>query len=322
MEILKAVDIKKKFEAHQALSGVSISCQEGTIFGLLGPNGAGKTTLIRIINQITAPDSGEVFFNGEKLQPEHIKQIGYLPEERGLYKKMKTGEQALYFARLKGMSKHDAMERLKFQFEKFDIMPWWNKKVEELSKGMAQKVQFITTILHQPKLLIFDEPFSGFDPINANLLKSEILALKENGASIIFSTHNMASAEEICDRIALINNSKKILDGEINEVKNNFKTNTYEISFEGKYNKFKAALTADYEILNSSEVSGNSIVNVRMKNPANSNFMLKTMTDCGKVASFKEVIPSINDIFIQAISNEKDKDRSTEEESTTRPSSI
>ncbi len=305
MEILKAVDIKKTFEAHQALSGVSITCKEATIFGLLGPNGAGKTTLIRIINQITAPDSGEVFFNGKRLQPHHIKQIGYLPEERGLYKKMKTGEQALYFARLKGMSRTDALKRLKFQFDKFDIMPWWNKKVEELSKGMAQKVQFITTILHQPKLLIFDEPFSGFDPINANLLKSEILELKENGASIIFSTHNMASAEEVCDKIALINNSKKILDGEISEIKNSFKTNTYEIIFDGKYNKFKAALTADYEILSTEEKKGENIIKVRLKNPANSNNMLTTMADCGKISSFRELIPSIQDIFIQAVGEGK-----------------
>src|SRR5690554_1014699 len=217
MDILKVENIIKAYANHLALNNVSLSVPKGSIFGLLGPNGAGKTTLIRIVNQITGPDSGKVYFNGQPLAPEHIGQIGYLPEERGLYKKMKVGEQALYLARLKGMSKHDAMVRLKHWFDKFEIGSWWHKKVEELSKGMAQKVQFITTVLHEPQLLILDEPFSGFDPINANLIKKEILELREKGATIILSTHNMGSVEEICDHIALINNSRKVLSGEVRD---------------------------------------------------------------------------------------------------------
>jgi ABC-2 type transport system ATP-binding protein len=227
MEILKTENIIKDFEGHRALSDVSINVDESCVFGLLGPNGAGKTTLIRIINQITAADSGNVFLFGEKLRPEHIQDIGYLPEERGLYKKMKVGEQAMYFAQLKGMAKQDASSELKQLFEKFEIHDWWDKKVEELSKGMQQKVQFITTIVHKPKLLIFDEPFSGFDPINAEILKNEIIELKNNGASIIFSTHNMASVEEVCDHIALINNSEKILDGKVTDIKNQFKNKCF-----------------------------------------------------------------------------------------------
>ena len=233
MKILETQNIVKQFENHRALSEVSISVEQGTIFGLLGPNGAGKTTLIRIINQITAPDEGNVFLFGEKLKPEHIKNIGYLPEERGLYKKMKVGEQALYLSQLKGLSKRDALKKLKYWFEKFEIASWWDKKVEDLSKGMQQKVQFIVTIIHDPELLIFDEPFSGFDPINVNIIKDEILNLKENGATIIFSTHNMASVEELCDNIALINNGKSILSGEISSVKEDFKTNTYSITYKG-----------------------------------------------------------------------------------------
>jgi len=219
MELFEARNVNKVFASTQALTDVSISVKEQSIFGLLGPNGAGKTTLIRIINQITAPDSGEIFLNGRKMNRADISHIGYLPEERGLYKKMKIGEQAIYLAQLKGMSHRDAAKNLKHWFEKFDIMPWWNKKVEELSKGMQQKVQFITTVVHQPKLLIFDEPFSGFDPINANLLKKEILNLKAEGATIIFSTHNMGSVEELCDHIALINKSKKIEDGPTDEIR-------------------------------------------------------------------------------------------------------
>jgi ABC-2 type transport system ATP-binding protein len=229
MELLVTEGIVKQYEGHRALSQVSISVEEGTIFGLLGPNGAGKTTLIRIINQITAPDEGNVFLFGEKIQPNHIKDIGYLPEERGLYKKMKVMEQALYFAQLKGMSKQNAKMKLNELFEKFEIRSWSDKKVEELSKGMQQLVQFVTTIAHSPKLLIFDEPFSGFDPINVELLKSAILELKKNGSTIIFSTHNMASVEELCDHIALINKSEKILDGKVSDIKQQHKPDTYEI---------------------------------------------------------------------------------------------
>ena len=229
MDIFSANNIVKTFAGHTALDDVSINVKEGSIFGLLGPNGAGKTTLIRIINQIFAPDKGELLFNSKPLNPKHVEQIGYLPEERGLYKKMKVGEQAIYLARLKGLSKQDALTRLKYWFEKFEIEEWWDKKVEELSKGMQQKIQFIVTILHEPKLLIFDEPFSGFDPINTNLLKEEILNLKKNGSTVIFSTHNMASVEELCDDISLINKSRVILYGGMEAIRQKYKSNTYEV---------------------------------------------------------------------------------------------
>src|SRR5450759_5303549 len=233
MILLEVEKVVKQFAGHLALDSVSLTVPENTIYGLLGPNGAGKTTLIRIINQITGPDSGELFLNGKKLMPSDVQLIGYLPEERGLYKKMKVGEQALYLAQLKGMTKSDALKALKYWFEKFEIEAWWDKKVEELSKGMAQKVQFITTILHEPKLLIFDEPFSGFDPINADLMRDEILELRKNGATVIFSTHNMASVEELCDDIALINKSKKILEGKVSDIKKTYRSNSYELSYNG-----------------------------------------------------------------------------------------
>ena len=229
MNFLETEDVVKQYANHLALNKVSIQVPEGKIFGLLGPNGAGKTTLIRIINRITAPDSGTVRFNGRESRPEDIYQIGYLPEERGLYKKMKVGEQAIYLAQLKGLSYSEARTRLTHWFEKFDIMPWWNKKLEELSKGMQQKVQFIITVIHEPSLLIFDEPFSGFDPVNAERLKQEILELKEKGHTIIFSTHNMASVEEICDNIALINKSQVVLSGNVAEVRNRFRNNTFTL---------------------------------------------------------------------------------------------
>ncbi len=301
MEILKTVNLVKRFENHTALSGVSINAEEGKIFGLLGPNGAGKTTLIRIINQITAPDEGEVYFSGKKIKPEHVSQIGYLPEERGLYKKMKVGEQALYFAQLKGMKKNDAIKKLKDWFIKFEIETWWNRKVEELSKGMQQKVQFITTILHEPKLLIFDEPFSGFDPINATILKEEILNLKENGSSIIFSTHNMGSVEEICDNIALIDNSKKILDGSVKDIKQNFKSNTYEIVFEGYFNKHEATLSANYKIINVETENEKHTLKIELLNGSSTNDLISKMVTFGNVISFKEIIPSMNDIFIKVV---------------------
>ena len=253
MVLFQANDIVKEYVGHKALSSVSISVKEASVFGLLGPNGAGKTTLIRIINQITAPDSGELYFDGRPMKAEDIYQIGYLPEERGLYKKMKVGEQALYLAQLKGMSKKDALKNLKYWFEKFEIQAWWGKKVVELSKGMAQKVQFITTVIHQPKLLIFDEPFTGFDPINTNLIKNEILELKKNGTTIIFSTHNMASVEEICDHIALINQSKKILDGQIDQVKETFKTNTFEIEYRGDTPDLQRQLGSGFKVIEHDE---------------------------------------------------------------------
>lgn len=301
MEIFQANDIVKEYVGHVALSSVSISVKEASIFGLLGPNGAGKTTLIRIINQITAPDSGELFFNGRRMKANDIYQIGYLPEERGLYKKMKVGEQALYLAQLKGMSKKDALKSLKYWFEKFEIQAWWGKKVEELSKGMAQKVQFITTVIHQPKLLIFDEPFSGFDPINANLLKNEILELKKKGTTIIFSTHNMSSVEEICDHIALINQSKKILDGQIDEVKERFKSNTFEIIYKGESDNLQEKLGSHFDILDHDTDSHLKQLKVKFLNGNSNNDLLKILMTQFEIVSFKETIPSMNDVFIRVV---------------------
>src|SRR5512133_1785136 len=236
MALFEARNVSKQFVNHLALDNVSLSVPEKCIYGLLGPNGAGKTTLIRIINQITGPDTGELFLNGRKLTPSDVQTIGYLPEERGLYKKMKVGEQSLYLAQIKGLPKAEAMRRLKYWFKKLDIVDWWGKKVEELSKGMQQKVQFITTILHEPKLLIFDEPFTGFDPVNANLIKNEILYLRERGATIIFSTHNMASVEELCDNITLINKGKAILEGSVSEIRTKWAANEYDLVFDGEVN--------------------------------------------------------------------------------------
>jgi len=268
----------------------------------LGPNGAGKTTLIRIINQITAPDKGNVFINGEKISSKHISKIGYLPEERGLYKKMKVGEQALYLCQLKGMSKSDALKSLKKWFEKFEIQTWWDKKVEELSKGMQQKIQFIITILHKPEILIFDEPFSGFDPINTNILKEEILELRKNGATIIFSTHNMASVEEICDHIALINKSKKILDGDINYIRNTYASDIFEINFDGYFNKLESTLTSDYKIAEVIENSHGAKMKVEVLNKEmKSNDLLNRMTQFGSISLFQKHLPSMNDIFIKLV---------------------
>ena len=303
-QTLVAENVVKKYSSHLALDKVSISVPEGCIFGLLGPNGAGKTTLIRIINQITAPDEGTVYINGEKLSAKHIAQIGYLPEERGLYKKMAVGEQALYLCQLKGMKKADAMRELKKWFEKFEIQNWWNKKVEELSKGMQQKVQFITTILHKPKLLIFDEPFSGFDPINANLLKQEILELKKNGSTIIFSTHNMSSVEEICDYIALINKSKKILDGEVNAIRRDYAPDIYEVQYSGYFNKMIATLTSDYKILDVKEFEGGSKMSIELLNKEmTNNDIISRLTNFGNIESFQKALPSMNDIFIRVVNN-------------------
>lgn len=304
MNTLVAENIEKRFSNHLALDDVSIAVPEGSIFGLLGPNGAGKTTLIRIINQITAPDKGQVFINGEQLSSKHIANIGYLPEERGLYKKMKVGEQAIYLCQLKGMSRINALKGLKYWFEKFEIQAWWDKKVEELSKGMQQKVQFIITVLHKPKLLIFDEPFSGFDPINANLLKEEILQLKKEGSTIIFSTHNMASVEEICDYIALINKSKKILDGNINTVRENHASNIYEISFDGYFDKLSSTLTSDYKILDLSETKLGSKIKIEILNEKmKSNDLISKMCEYGNINTFNKHLPSMNDIFIKVVGN-------------------
>lgn len=303
MELFRAENIVKRYAKHTALDDVSISVEEGKIFGLLGPNGAGKTTLIRIINQITAPDEGHVFFGDTPLCSKHIENIGYLPEERGLYKKMKVGEQALYLARLKGLDNKSAKKQLKDWFEKFEISTWWDKKVEELSKGMQQKVQFITTVLHKPKLLIFDEPFSGFDPINANRLKQEILDLKEQGSTIIFSTHNMSSVEELCDHIALINNSKKILDGNITEIRQNYRSDIFEVGFGEKFNKMDLAINANYEIIEIKKQGQENKVKLHLKNKMSSNELLQQLMTAGEISSFKEMLPTMNDIFIKAVEN-------------------
>ena len=309
MEFFEAKDVTKRYADHLALDDVNISVKEGSIFGLLGPNGAGKTTLIRIINRITAPDTGEVFLNGEKLKPEHISDIGYLPEERGLYKKMKVGEQALYLSRLKGLSKKDALKRLKYWFEKFEIQAWWNKKVEELSKGMQQKIQFIITILHEPKLLIFDEPFSGFDPINANLMKQEILNLRDNGATIIFSTHNMSSVEELCDDINLINNAKSILNGNVDYIKKQYSTNEFEFTFSGDFNLLQSTLTTNYELIEHKKLEDKFRIKVKLMNNITTNQLLQSVIPCGNILSFNEVIPSVNDVFIRVVEEQDAKEK-------------
>ncbi len=301
MELFEAKNIDKVFAATQALTNVSISVKEQSIFGLLGPNGAGKTTLIRIINQITAPDRGEVFLNGKKLTRKDISKIGYLPEERGLYKKMKIGEQAIYLAQLKGLSRQEATRNLKQWFEKFGIMPWWNKKVEELSKGMQQKVQFVTTVVHKPTLLIFDEPFSGFDPINTNLIKQEILKLREDGATVIFSTHNMGSVEELCDNIALINKSVKIEDGATDEIRNKYKSNIYEIKYRGEFEKISHALGHQYKIIDHSESGKENQLKVQYLNGNSNNELLQSLIPVSEIIAFEEVIPSMNDVFIKAV---------------------
>ncbi|NOQ26082.1 MAG: ATP-binding cassette domain-containing protein [Bacteroidales bacterium] len=305
MALLQAQNIEKKFINHIALDDVNISIPENSIYGLLGPNGAGKTTLIRIINRITAPDKGEILLKGRPLQAEDVNIIGYLPEERGLYRKMKVGEQALYLARLKGLSKHDALKKLKYWFDKFEIQAWWGKKVEELSKGMAQKVQFIITILHEPELLIFDEPFSGFDPINANMLKQEILDLKKRGATIIFSTHNMESVEELCDHITLINNSKNILEGQIDDIRKKYNSNIYEILFNGEPEKLERSLNPHYEIIDKKKVNGCNAVRIKLLHQTSNNELLSLVIPAVEIISFKELVPSMNDIFIKLVNEHK-----------------
>lgn len=302
MYIFEAKNIVKKYANHTALNNVSIEVPRNSIFGLLGPNGAGKTSLIRIINQITGPDSGELFFNGEPLRRHHVEKIGYLPEERGLYKKMTVGEQSLYLAQLKGLSKKEAISRLKYWFEKFEMQTWWNKKVEELSKGMQQKVQFVVTILHQPELLIFDEPFSGFDPINADLLKQEILSLKEKGSTIIFSTHNMSSVEELCDDIALINHSEKILSGNVTDIRRKYKSNKFHtVIHSNNINSIKNLLSSNYEILEETKNTDYLEAMIQSKMEIKSNELLSELIKIGDISSFKEVLPSMNDIFISCV---------------------
>ncbi|WP_276802681.1 ABC transporter ATP-binding protein [Odoribacter laneus] len=305
MSFFAAQNIIKNYANHRALDDVSIDIPEGAIYGLLGPNGAGKTSLIRIITQITGPDSGKLFFKGVPLIPSDMNRIGYLPEERGLYKKMKVGEQAVYLARLKGINKNDAIKRLKTWFEKFEIEAWWDKKVEELSKGMAQKVQFITTVLHEPEMLIFDEPFSGFDPINVELLKKEILDLRQKGTTIIFSTHNMASVEEICSHIALINKSRKIIEGPINEIREKYANDTYQLSFRYAPDFKPEQFTGEeFEIL-SQKTEGNrqDIILQRIK-PCNTNTLLNRFLPHIDILSYQKVIPGMNDIFIKLVKNQ------------------
>lgn len=304
--ILTIDSVSKHYGNFTALNDVSINIPEGSIFGLLGPNGAGKTTLIRIINQITQPDSGKVFFNNSELKPSHIKNIGYLPEERGLYPKMKIGEQAIYLAQLKGLDRSVAKSELNRWFEKFEISDWWDKKVTELSKGMAQKVQFIVTVLHKPKLLIFDEPFSGFDPINANLIKDEILELRKQGATVIFSTHRMESVEELCEDIALINKSNKILDGKLDNIKAKFKSNTFEIAVNtSNVDHLKNQLNTLYNTSTPTfkTLGDNLRLNINLKTTQKSNELLKLLNDNGEVIHFKEVIPSASEIFINSVKN-------------------
>jgi ABC-2 type transport system ATP-binding protein len=304
MDLITVDGITKRYSNHLALSDISLSVPEKSIFGLLGPNGAGKTTLIRIINQIINSDSGSVFINGEKLKPEHVEIIGYLPEERGLYKKMKVGDQLLYFAQLKGLSAAEARKKIKSWLEKFEIADWWNKKVEELSKGMAQKIQFISTVVHEPSLIILDEPFSGFDPVNADLIKNEILELRDKGATVLFSTHRMESVEELCDYIALINHSKKILDGPKNEIKEEHKTNTFRIDHRGAF----TGLNNGFEILEQQNVEDDSYYSlVRIEDGKNPNDLLKEVINLTEVYGLMELIPSINDIFISKVKDGKNE---------------
>ncbi|OQA92638.1 MAG: ABC-type transporter ATP-binding protein EcsA [Bacteroidetes bacterium ADurb.Bin234] len=301
MNIVEAHDVTKLYGDFRALNKVSIAVKENNILGLLGPNGAGKTTLIRIINHITFPDEGEVFFKGEKLTQEHVAQIGYLPEERGLYRKMKVGEQAIYLAQLKGMLRQDAITKLKYWFEKFEIASWWNRKVEELSKGMQQKLQFIVTILHQPKFFIFDEPFSGFDPINVNMLKNEILELKKNGASIIFSTHNMASVEELCDDIVLINKSEKILEGGLREVKNQFKQHMFEVVFTTSHEvELSSLLPEDFHIESITDADSVFTALIKVEHTS-ANDLLAALLPHVSIQGFQEIFPSMNEIFISQV---------------------
>ena len=303
--ILEVNNVVKKYGTKTALNNVSLSIPQGSIYGLLGPNGAGKTSLIRIINQITFPDSGSILLDGEKLSPAHVKHIGYMPEERGLYKSMKVGEQALYLAQLKGISKNDAKQQLKYWFDKLEIGDWWDKKIQELSKGMAQKIQFVVTVLHQPKLLIFDEPFSGFDPVNANIIKDEILELKQKGSTIIFSTHRMESVEELCDEIALIHKSNKLLDGSLIDIKKQYRYNTFDVGINTQdEQQLKDFLRTKYQIEDTFFKSLDNEVKLSVNlNDKPVNELLQDLIPFGQLTHFSEKIPSINDIFIQTVTN-------------------
>lgn len=298
MSMISIQGVTKRYANHTAIDGINIEIPEKCIYGLLGPNGAGKTSLIRILTQITAADEGKILFNGEPLSAEHISIMGYLPEERGLYKKMKIGDQVLYFARLKGLTKMEAKKRIKYWFDKFEIDSWRNKKVEELSKGMAQKVQFINTILHDPKLIILDEPFSGFDPVNAELIKDEILELRDKGATVILSTHRMESVEQMCDNVALIHKSKIVLEGELVSIKEKYKTGEYIAEFKGELNGTLSA--AEIE---STEITkrGDTLVKMKLKEGEQPNTLIGQLMSSVQIHSFREVLPGINDIFISIV---------------------
>jgi ABC-2 type transport system ATP-binding protein len=299
--MLSVRNIVKQYASHRALDDVSLEVEQGKIFGLLGPNGAGKTSLIRIITQITGPDSGEVLFNGKRLNGEHIAQIGYLPEERGLYKKMEIGEQVLYLARLKGLSTPEATKRIKYWFEKLEMQDWWKKKVEDLSKGMQQKVQFVATVLHNPELIILDEPFSGFDPVNADIIKNEILELNKQGSTFIFSTHRMESVEELCDHIALIHHSKKILDGSVGDIKSTYRNNTYWVEYEGAYNLMQA--DAIFTVLEQQQLAGKTLIKIQLRPGQTANQVLLALLPQVSIQRLDEVIPTMNDIFIDKVKN-------------------
>ncbi|MFT6815952.1 MAG: ABC-2 type transport system ATP-binding protein [Sphingobacteriales bacterium] len=301
--ILSVKGVKKSFGTHTALNGVDLEIPKRSIFGLLGPNGAGKTTLLRIINQILAPDEGTVLFNGQPLQESHIQQIGYLPEERGLYKKMKIGEQAIYLARLKGLSRTEAVKRLKYWFEKFEITDWWDKKVEELSKGMGQKVQFITTVMHEPELLILDEPFSGFDPINIELIQNEILELNKKGVTIIFSTHRMESVDQMCDHIALINQSKCILTGTVEDVRNRYRNNTYKLGYSGELNEFPSS--DKFEVITHQNDGKKGLATLKIGSDNNTSAILDLLPKSNPITYLEEIIPSIHDIFVKSVKEQQ-----------------
>jgi ABC-2 type transport system ATP-binding protein len=298
--MLEINNIVKQYAQHRALDDISLSIKRGTIFGLLGPNGAGKTSLIRIITQITGPDSGTIFFNGEPLNPQHIEKIGYLPEERGLYKKMQIGDQMLYLAQLKGLSKEEAKRRIKHWFEKMEMQTWWNKKVEDLSKGMQQKVQFVATVLHQPELLILDEPFSGFDPVNADLIKNEILELHNNGTTIIFSTHRMESVEELCDNIALINKSKKILDGSLSEIKNSYRENKFKIIYHSQEDSIPTN-EALFIVEHTKRTNHSTTLFIKILEDKTINEILSYLLKKVEIRHVEEIIPSIHDIFVKEV---------------------
>lgn len=303
MNTLEISNLSKSFSGHQALTDINLVVPEQKIFGLLGPNGAGKTTLIRIINQIIKPDTGKVLLNGQPLRPEHVFNIGYLPEERGLYKKMKVGEQAMYLAQLKGMGAKEARIQLDEWFDRFEISPWWNKKVEELSKGMAQKIQFITTVIHQPSLLILDEPFSGFDPINVEIVTREILRLRDEGATIILSTHNMGSVEALCDHIGLINKSELVLSGELDEVRSQFQKEAYKLRFKGNMIAFTSALWTNFELLSKKTEEDIHTCEINLLRGSKLNDLLTIMLPIAEVLEAKPLIPSMHDIFIEAVAS-------------------